>query len=99
MPAKAKRKPRQKPAYIPGLEPPSIPELDDAAEAYYEAKTDRQAASEVEKNTKESLVEKMVSHGQTRYITANDLVVDLLSKSNISCKKKAEAKVETNGET
>ena len=89
---------RQKPGFLPGMEPPSIPELDDAAEVYFEAKTERQEASEAEKNTKNNLIEKMIAHGQTRYVTANELVVDLLSKSNVSCKKKTEAKAETNGE-
>lgn len=92
MAEKTKNRPkRQKATFLPGMEPPSVPELDNAADAYYEAKTDRQAKTEVEKNAKTNLIEKMVAEKLTRYETPNGLVVDLLSKSNVTCKNKVDA--------
>lgn len=94
--AKARTKKSKQPYLHPDMAPPSIPEIDSAAEAYYEAKNERQRLTEAEKNAKVNLVERMVAAKLTRYQTPDDLVVDLLTKSNVSCKKKQET--ERNGD-
>jgi hypothetical protein len=95
--AKTRTKKSKQP-YLPGLEPPSIPEIDAAAEAYYELKSDRQRLLGEEVAAKKNLIEKMLAHKQTRYVTPDDLVCDLLSKSNIAVKKKKDTPTEANGE-
>jgi len=47
---------------IPGTEPESIKELDDAAESYVEARDERIAKLEVEVEAKEALVRVMKKH-------------------------------------
>ena len=87
---KKKREPRPKQPHLPTLEPEIIEELEDAVTAYNEAKLDRVAASDLETSTRESLIEKMVSHRLTRYETQHSppLIVDMLSKSSITVKPK-----------
>ncbi len=90
----APKKPREKKLkqqFLPDMAPPSIPEVDRAAEAYYDAKKERQAMSQDEKDKKNNLVEKMLANNLTHYETPDGYVVDALSKTNVSCKKKGEA--------
>jgi hypothetical protein len=85
------RKKRATQQRIPGTEPDRDRELDDAAEAYYDAMMDRVRHSKSEAETKDSLIEKMLSRGVTRY--ENDhFTVTATSKTNVAVKpKKAEA--------
>lgn len=80
--------------FLDGMAPPSVPELDDAAEAYFDSKKERQELSQDEKDKKVSLIEKMVAHGLTRYESRDGLIVDLLSKSNVTCKRKGDSEEE-----
>ena len=84
--AKARRKrPRQKP--LPGLEEQFISAIDDAAATYMDAKTARVKLTNEETEAKNSLLERMIEHGKTRYKTADDVVVDVLSKTRVKATK------------
>ena len=89
----ATRKPKQ--GHLSGMEPPSIAELDDAADNYFETMTDRCKLSKTEDEQKTALIEVMKSHRMARYVTADGLVVTVTDKSNVKCKRKAEE----NGDT
>ncbi len=91
---KKPRAPRPKQQFIPGTEPPSIPEIDQAAEAYYEAMKERLPYTAEEKAAKETLINKMVEHRQVRY-EFNGFVVNLVDSKNVVVKPK---KTEENGD-
>jgi hypothetical protein len=87
---------RPKQGYLhPDLAPPSIPEIDAAAETYYEAMTDRQKLSKEEDDAKVNLIDVMKTHKQSRYTTPDGLVVDLLALNKVKVKR---AKTDSNGE-
>lgn len=90
---KKPRTPRPKQPHLPTMEPEIIEELEDAVQAYNEAKSTRVEATEEETKTRESLEEKMLSHGLTRYETQHSppLVANLLTDSKVSVKPKKEA--------
>jgi len=104
MAAKAKTKrartPRSKQPYLhPDMAPPSIPEIDAAAETYYEAMQERQRLTEEETQAKDNLLTKMKDHSQTRYETPDGLIVIVLSKDAVKCKRKKDKKeLELNGD-
>lgn len=102
MAAKArKRERRKKQGYLPGMEPPSIPQLDIAADTYYSAMTERQRLTQEEKDAKLNLQALMAEHKLERYETPDGLIVIYLRKEGCKCKKKKEpkAKPESNGES
>ena len=68
---------------LPGMEPDHIPELTEAAEAYDRAKKARMKKTEVEKETKDSLLEKMLKHKLTSYETPDGLKVVVTEKNNV----------------
>lgn len=88
--SKKPRTPRPKQPHLPTMEPEIIEELENAVTTYNEAKTERVVATVLETKTRESLIEKMVSHRLTRYETQHSppLIVDMLSKSSITVKPK-----------
>lgn len=88
------RKPKQ--TYIPGTEPPCFPEIDGAAENYYEAMQERVKLSKEEDEAKDNLIDKMKAHGLTR-CEYDDKVVSITDKSNVKVKRKKT--VESNGDT
>ncbi len=92
------RTPRPKQGYLPTMEPPSIPEIDAAAEHYYEVMTERCRLSKEEDEAKLNLLAKMREHKQERYTTPDDLVVTLLVKEGLKVKPKAKEGVELNGD-
>lgn len=85
---------RQKP--LPGAEQAYIQELDDAADAYHEAKTERQKLTEDEVTHKETLIELMLSHGLAAYETANGVIVTATTKTGCKTKKKAAGAIDDN---
>lgn len=89
----AKRRAKQ--GHLDGMAPPSIPALDDAADTYYEAMQERCRLSKDEDEAKDNLIDKMKEEGMDRYETPDGLVVTVLNKSNVKCKRKKE---ESNGE-
>lgn len=104
MPEKAKtrkhRNPRSKQPYLhPDMEPPHIPEIDIAADEYYEAMENRQKFLKDEVACKENLLTKMKNNGQTRYKTPDGLIVVVLSKDVIKCKKKKDKELTLNGDS
>ena len=97
MATKTKRGRKPKQGYLdPSMEPESIPELDQAAEIYYDAMQARCKLSKEEDEAKNALIDCMKSHKTKLYTTADGLVVSVVDKSNVKCKRKADA--ESNGE-
>lgn len=88
------RKPKS--GFLPGMEPPRIKAIDDAAETYYEVMMDRCKLSKEEDEAKDNLIDKMKEHGMARYETPDGLVVTVVNKSNVKCKKRKD--VEENGD-
>lgn len=83
---------RKRVAYLPGMEPPSIRAIDNAADIYYDRMMERTVLSKKEHEAMESLVEKMKEHKIDRYETAQGLLVEVTSKSKCTVKKKKEPK-------
>lgn len=67
--AKAKRPKTKRPKqeFIPGTAPPSIPEIDAAAETYVDARDERSNLSIEEKEAHDNLLGKMKEHNLDRY--------------------------------
>ena len=74
---------------LPGMERPEpkhIKELDDAAEAYVEARDARMKKTEAEKEQKEALISAMKKHGVLVYRDESvdpPLIVTLVDKTNV----------------
>lgn len=83
---------RKRVAYLPGMAPPSIKAIDDAAEVYYDRMMARTELSKKEHEAMTSLVEEMVKRKINRYETGDGLIVEVTSKSKCSVKKKKEPK-------
>lgn len=90
------RPPKARQTYLPDMEPPSIPEIDMAAESYLEARNSRQEMTEEEVKRKEALKELMKKHGLQAYdfgsytVTRTAEVIE-----NVKVKRK---KAEANGD-
>ena len=72
---------RKKQGELPGVEKQTIKELDDAAEAYVDARDARIKKSEVEAEAKQALIDVMKKHGKQVYrddTTNPPLVVTLV---------------------
>lgn len=96
-----KRRPRPKrlrQQRLPGLEPDSHKDIDAAADHYYETMMERVGMSKEEDEAKTALIEKMKEHGCDRYETPDGLVVTVLNKSNLKCKKKKDEEPSENGD-
>lgn len=93
---KAPKQPKPKQGHLPGLEPPRIKAIDDAAETYFEVMTDRCKLSKEEDEAKDNLIDCMLKAGQTRYVTADGLTVDVTNKSNVKVKRRKD--VSANGD-
>ena len=93
----AKAAAKKKQGFLPGMDPPSIKAIDDAADIYYDVMTERVKLSKEEDEAKDNLIDKMKEHGLDRYETADGKVVTVTSKSNIKVKRKKDAE-ESNGE-
>lgn len=88
------RKPskRTKPAFLPGMEPPSCPKIDSAAEHYDEIKRERAALSKQEAEAQDSLISAMKDEGLTGYKTPSGIACTLVAKNKVVTKH------ESNGE-
>lgn len=85
------RKPRPKRGKqlrIEGMEPESIPEIDQAAEIYHARKLERCAMSKEEDEAKDNLIDAMLKAGVTKYETPDGLTVEVTSKSNVKTRRK-----------
>lgn len=90
-----KRKPRDKArqGHLPGLEPPSIKEIDEQAELYVEYRNERMEAQTKELAEQDVLLELMQKHGLTTYDYDGKIVsIDELRK--VKVRKKKELKEE-----
>ena len=84
-------------ALLPELEPPSIPEIDDAAETYYEAMKKRQKLSVQENEAQQNLLEVMKANKLDRY-EFDSKVVLMTSKSKCRVKPKDDDNGDDNGD-
>lgn len=103
MATKTKRKPRNREpkarqGHLPTMEPPRIKVLDDAAELYYDEKKERVTVGAREKAAKANLIEKMKEQGLTVYETPDGIVVNVIDKANVTCKRKEDGEDESNGD-
>jgi hypothetical protein len=90
------KKKRTKPGFLPGMEPPVIEVLEDAADIYYQRMRDRCELSKDEDAAKKSLIEKMHKEGLAKYRTSEGLLVEVTSKSNVKVKPAKDANGEAN---
>ena len=93
---KAKKK-RVKQGYLPDMAPPSIPEIEAAADEYVEARDTRMAAMEPEKEAKERLKELMKKHNQTQY-EYDSRIVTLNGEPDVKVKKKKSEEIDIDDE-
>lgn len=82
-------KKRGKQGYLDGLEPPSVPAIDRAAEAYVSTRNERMELTELEVEKHAALLEQMNKAGLTTY-TYDGYVVNVLSTSKVKVKKSKE---------
>jgi hypothetical protein len=66
-PPKKKAKKRLRQGFLPGMKPPSIKEIDSAAEDYVEARDGRGVAQKEEIKQRDRLLELMKKHSLVRY--------------------------------
>lgn len=78
------------------MAPPSIPEIDRAADAYRDARDERMALTETEVEKQKILMALMKKHDVTHY-TYDDYDVDVEMGEKVKVKKKR-VPVEANGE-
>lgn len=101
MATKAKKRPprakKAKQGFLPEMEPPSHKDIDQQADLYFEAKTERMRLTEEETNQKQALLTAMKKHELTHYETPDGLLVDVEAEEAIKCKRK-KIKAETNGD-
>jgi hypothetical protein len=74
--------------YIPGTEPETHKDIDQAAKVYYKAMTERKELSEEEDQAKDNLIDKMKEHRLQYYETKDGKVVTLTETSNLKVKPK-----------
>jgi hypothetical protein len=89
MPTKPRtRKPRQR--YIPGTEPPSVPAIEKAAEAYVEARDARMSmlATEVERH--DALLALMREHKLDSY-EFDGQIINIVHQDRVRVKRKKES--------
>lgn len=86
-----KRKPRDKTkqGHLPGLEPPSIKEIDEAAEAYYDLNDESWRMRAKVEQARDELLEVMKKHKFNTY-TYDDKSVNVIGKFLVKVKKKKE---------
>lgn len=77
---------KRKQGHLPGMEPPSIKEIDAAAEAYVRARNARVAKTEVETETREVLQAAMKKHELTAYQYDGKIVL-LATNEKVSVKE------------
>ena len=82
----AKRK-KPKQGHLDGMAPPSIKEVDAAAEDYDETMRRRVKLSKEEDEAKTALIEVMKTHNLAQYTTPDGLLVLVTNKSGIKVKR------------
>ncbi len=75
---------------LPHMEDVFIEELDNAADIYRRRRNKRIDANKDEKVAKVDLIEKMVKHGQTLYVTSDGQRVELNGKTEVKVVKNEE---------
>lgn len=80
------REPKAKQAHLPGMDPPSITEIDEAAEAYVEVRDERMALTESEGERRGLLLELMKKHELSTY-EFDGKIVSVLAEEKVKVKK------------
>lgn len=83
---------------LPGMEEPTIKEVEEAADLYYVKKNKRIKLSAEEKDSKVNLIEIMLKNNLTKYKTEDGLIVNLVNKSNVTCRTADEEEGDINEE-
>lgn len=91
------KEPRKRQKHLPTMEPPSIPEIDKAAEEYVEARDERMAMTEREVDTHDTLLSLMRENGLTSY-EFDDHTVTLETKAKCRVKRKKDPEAEGDGD-
>ena len=92
------RKSRAKQAFLPTLEPPSIPEIDTIADEFFDLLEEKASVKDRFDQCRDVLVAKMKDHGLLRYETPDGLIVTIEAKSVGAVKKKKQPKQSPNGD-
>ena len=71
------------PDFLPGMAPERIDELESAATNYEVLKMKRVVASVEEREAKQLLLERMIKHAKTRYVTVEGIVANRTEKYNV----------------
>jgi len=81
-----KKQIRTKQQFIPGTEPPTFHDVEEAADAFYEAKEDRDDAAIILDGCKFKLIEAMKKH-EIRIYDRNGIRVEINTKDSAKVKK------------
>jgi len=88
------RKPKQ--GFLPDMEPPSIPEIDEAADAYRECRNERMALTETETELQAKLLAVMLENKLETYSYGDPpYVCNVVELKKVKVRKQ---KAESNGE-
>jgi len=88
--AKRRRK-KTKQGYLDGIEPPSIKEIDEAAEEFYDAKLELKELKEKSDGARDKLVELLQANQLETYKTPEGILVSLKEgKSRVTAKKQTD---------
>jgi hypothetical protein len=94
--AKTKTK-RLRQQMIPGTEPPSIPKIDKAAEAYVEVRDERMSLTEKETDAHDNLLSLLREHGLETY-EFDGMTVRIDTKQKVKVRRKNEEAQEDEGD-
>lgn len=86
----AKKQAKAKQGHLKDMEPVSIQEIDDAADAYVEARNERMSLTEEEVEKHAALLELMRKHELTTYTTPDGFVATISSTSKVKVRKPRE---------
>lgn len=81
--------PKPKQAFLKGMKPKSVPDIETAAEEYREARNDWQSRHQPMMEAQEKLHELMKAHKLKRY-EYDDEVVEIIGKEKVKVSKKKE---------
>lgn len=96
--AKPKRAKKPKQGFLADMEPPSIPEIDDAAETYYETTLEKKAIGERAATEKATLIILMKQEKLDRYVLPDGKVVEVAAASSVKVMKPKKAKEDGDGD-
>jgi hypothetical protein len=102
--AKTKKTRSRKKPYLPGMAPPSLPNLNAAVEAYYETKCRRMELTQQEADQKAEVLRLMKEHDLEKYLDHDyspelEVIHTKETEETVSVKAKKAVPVEVNGDS